>query len=133
MRPWPIIAEKRGHRREPAALTLEAGEAQAERAQPGTRRFVIRLRLSARWPQPIEEQAAAPFELWRKHEIHDGVRSLLDRARRRGAGLANHGGVHIGRGMEAVHRDALVRELLGKIDGEHDLRELALRIGARTV
>src|SRR6202042_2257606 len=63
-------------------------------------------------------------------ELQNRRAALLHRADRPGAAQANHCRVHISRWMQTIDRDVLSRELLGEIEGEQDLRQLALAIGA---
>ena len=62
--------------------------------------------------------------------MKDRRAALLDRAQRRDARLANHRRRHIARRMQAIDRHAGPFERIGEIEGEHDLRQLALHIGA---
>ena len=109
--------------------SLESRELQAERAQPAARLGVVGLRVGARFVQHVEVEAAPALEPGRDGELQDRLGAVLDLAHRRDAGLAHHGRVHVGRGMQRVGDHARSLELVGEIDGEHDLRQLALAVG----
>ena len=96
-----------------------------------TRVGVIGLRMCAGLAQSVEVEPASPFERRRYREIEDRLGALFHGADRRDAGAAHHRRVHVGRRMQAGRRDPGAGELFSEIEGEHDLRELALAVGAR--
>src|SRR5947209_20087208 len=78
----------------------------------------------------VEEETALAFKGGRKCEIENGLGTGVDGVDGSDPRLMDHGRVHIGRGMERVDGDAAALERSGEVDREHDLRELALTIGA---
>jgi len=80
--------------------------------------------------EAVEVEPALPFGLRRYCEIEDCLGALFHSADRRDTGAAHHRCIHVGRGMQTGRRDSGTGELLGQIECEHDLRELALAVGA---
>jgi len=81
--------------------------------------------------EAVEVEPALPFALRRYCEIEDRLGALFHGADRRDAGAAHHRRVHVGCRMQTGRRNTGAGELLGQIECEHDLRELALAVGTR--
>src|SRR5580698_1976487 len=109
----------------------ETCEIEAKGTQALASVFVVGLAVSARLLHPVEIEAASARKRGPIDELQNGLPALLHGADRLDAAQANHRRVHIGRGTQAIDRDLLSRELFGEIEGEKNLRELALAIGAR--
>ncbi len=107
-----------------------AGELAAEDAKLLTRGRVTGLGIGAGRALPVVIEAGVSFEVGTHSQVENGVGALIDRAHRSDAGLAHHGSVHVGRGVQAVDGNAGISQFLGEIESEHDLRQLALAIGA---
>ena len=90
---------------------------------------VIGLRVGARFAKAVEIEPAPARKRRRLDELQDRGAAFFHRADRLRAGETHHGRVHIGGRVEAVDRDLAALELLGEIDREQNLRELALAIG----
>jgi site-specific DNA recombinase len=111
----------------------QAGQFEAERTQSLARARLIGLRIGLNLLHAVEKQPALAGHIVAGGKMEYRLPALLHRRDRRDAAFAHHRGVHIGRGMQRIHGHARSLEFLGQVDREHDLRQLALRIGAVAV
>src|SRR6202453_5229147 len=108
----------------------EAHEIEAQRAQASPRVLVVGLAVGPRFLHAVEIKPASARKRGLLDELQNRRAALLDGANRLDAAQANHRRVHKGGGMQTIDREILSCELLGEIEGEQDLRQLALAIGA---
>ena len=90
---------------------------------------IVRLIVSARRPQPVEVATTADVL---RDQLHDRVGSLADRGPGCEPSPPHHRRVHVGGRMERVDDHPRPLQLGSEVDGEHDLRELALGVRAPT-
>jgi iron complex outermembrane receptor protein len=109
----------------------QAGKLQAQGLETLPRAGVISLGIRPRFALSVEIKPAPPVRGDGRRELKDRVGTLVDGAHGSSAGLAHHGRVHVGRGMQGIDRDAGAVKLTGEIDRKHDLGKLALAISAR--
>src|SRR6202161_4120946 len=108
----------------------KAYEIEAQRAQASAGVLVVGLAVGAQFLHAAEIKPASARKRRLIDELQDRRAALLHGADRLDAAQANHRRVHVSRWMQAIDRDVLSRELLGESEGEQNLRQLALTIGA---
>src|SRR5215203_3873565 len=107
----------------------EAAQLLAQGPQPLARLPVVGLVFGSRLASAVEVASRDAFEVGGDRQPLRRRRAFFHGAHRVAEGLADHLGVHQGRGVQGVRGDARPFQALAEREGEHDLGELALRVG----
>src|SRR5215213_4829581 len=93
----------------------------AQDPKPISNLWIIGLPVCACLPLPVKVAARDLIDRLRDGQADNGLRPFLDRAHGVAEGALDHLGIHQGGRVQGVHGHAGAPQVLGQLEGEHDL------------